>query len=392
MVYCEQCGAANDIMNRQCHRCGHAMASETGSGPLDGTHLASAGSFPGQPSHFAEPPLNANLDLPDWLKQAADSTPPSPQGYPTPINQAPAGFHVAQPVAPPQPYPAAAPAVPPAYAAPVQPTYAVSPLTPSHPVAGPGQAVTAPQPQAWAPPQPQSHPMASQPPVQSAPRAQALPPVPTGDLPSSLPDWLRSQAPQAAPAEPQIQIPKPVSVDTSSFISEGDLPEWIRQIAAADAEKQAEEDRLAAVQAAQVASTAPAEPGRRQPLPGETIGTAANNPWLARREAHSASMAWGAPTAVEQPTQYAPQAIDDSPPEVIQFAPPAAEPAKGKPKLAMPKLSVPKASLNLPAMPSIPKVNMPSGAPASGGSPLIRYGLIAAVVLLVLIVFIGVVL
>ncbi len=61
--------------------------------------------------------------------------------------------------------------------------------------------------------------------------------------------------------------------DTSTFISEDDLPEWIRQLAAADEAKRAEEmQRTAEAAAAEGKSAASTAPRRRRPLPGETGG------------------------------------------------------------------------------------------------------------------------
>jgi hypothetical protein len=88
------------------------------------------------------------------------------------------------------------------------------------------------------------------------------------------------------------------AANTANFISENDLPDWIRQIAEADAAKQAEEARLAA----EAARRADGDAGKRVVLPGEqeTPATVAN-PWLSRRDAQSATQAWGAPSSATVP-------------------------------------------------------------------------------------------
>jgi hypothetical protein len=94
--------------------------------------------------------------------------------------------------------------------------------------------------------------------------------------------------------------------DTSTFISEDDLPEWIRQLAAADEAKKAEEMQRAAEASAAVGKPAlSTDPRRRRPLPGETpIAGPATSPWLARRERTDVSEtvaadSWGGPAAAD---------------------------------------------------------------------------------------------
>jgi ribosomal protein L40E len=126
------------------------------------------------------------------------------------------------------------------------------------------------------------------------PIGNATPPT-VPHLPTAGDDVVAT-APAAAPA------PVRDVTDTSSFISEEDLPEWIRQLAAADAVKKAEEERLAAEAATEQGKAAgAADSRRRQPLPGETTATGpAASPWLARRERAEvpetvAADSWGAP-------------------------------------------------------------------------------------------------
>jgi hypothetical protein len=91
------------------------------------------------------------------------------------------------------------------------------------------------------------------------------------------------------PAQPDAD-----AANTATFIAETDLPEWIRQIAAVDAVKQAEAERLAA----EAARKANPETRKRVVLPGEeSAPVQASNPWLNRREGSGASQEWSAPVA-----------------------------------------------------------------------------------------------
>lgn len=91
--------------------------------------------------------------------------------------------------------------------------------------------------------------------------------------------------------------------DTSTFISENDLPEWIRQIAAADEARKLEEIRLADEQTASSRAAGATDPRNRKPLPGETTTTGPRtSPWLARRDRSDetdsvAADSWGRPAA-----------------------------------------------------------------------------------------------
>src|SRR4029453_8790845 len=62
-----------------------------------------------------------------------------------------------------------------------------------------------------------------------------LRPIPDGGLAKAMPDWLRggesARQPSTAVAESK-RVADPTLTDTTSFVSENDLPEWIRQIAA----------------------------------------------------------------------------------------------------------------------------------------------------------------
>ena len=57
----------------------------------------------------------------------------------------------------------------------------------------------------------------------SAPETEPLPPLPDGGLARAMPDWLRAEPPSPPVA--------PITVtDPAGFITEDDLPEWLRQL------------------------------------------------------------------------------------------------------------------------------------------------------------------
>ncbi len=60
-----------------------------------------------------------------------------------------------------------------------------------------------------------------------------LPPLPDGGLGASMPAWLRDPSPLTAlPTESMPETPAPDLTDTTAFLSEDDLPEWLRRLAA----------------------------------------------------------------------------------------------------------------------------------------------------------------
>jgi len=297
VLYCELCGAANDILSRQCHRCGGALASDEAvlSTAARTTAVNSPGEAAAHESNVAAgtPDIGQSLELPDWLKRAAAQTPAASSDSKEWTTKPPAGFHV-------------------------------SPDEPK----GPGPDVA----------------------------ARPLPPVPTADLPAAMPDWLKNPpATLAAPAaseapvieqplapQPSSAPPAPPDADaanTANFIAESDLPEWIRQIAAADAAKQAEADRLAAEAALQ----ADAETRKRIFLPGEAAASMpVSNPWLNRREGAGTSQAWSAPASKTAPVpetalavEYEETSMEQAvgvPEEVAQSA------GRARPKLQLPAM------------------------------------------------------
>ncbi|GIW04970.1 MAG: hypothetical protein KatS3mg059_1590 [Thermomicrobiales bacterium] len=134
--------------------------------------------------------------------------------------------------------------------------------------------------------------------------------IPNGDLPTSLPAWLQ-QPPDtgaAQPAQPASAPNSPEPTDTTGFISESDLPEWIRQLAAAEEARKAEEARSAATASA---SEPESMSGGRRLLPGEIPpAEPVAQPWLARRERPAPSDA----TFIETWTRLRPASPAESSP------------------------------------------------------------------------------
>lgn len=266
MHYCQDCGGANAANATTCRICGHLIVGERGGPPcqscgaptveggkfcsLCGTATvaapaaALAGVLAGsrnvdaaittdrqpaasQPDSAID--LSEGLDLPDWLKRAAAEQPFDPN-RPTAV--------VANPYGPTGSSSA---------------TVEVAPAS-----MGAGSA------------------------TESSPR----PPL---SIPDSGPP-LTPSGRLADPADGQVGAATATTraanvADTSSFISEDDLPDWIRQLAAADEAKNVEEMQRAADAAAAGKPTSTAGPRSHRPLPGETAATApATSPWLTRRE------------------------------------------------------------------------------------------------------------
>jgi hypothetical protein len=102
--------------------------------------------------------------------------------------------------------------------------------------------------------------------LRNAPQSESIP-VETGPK-QALPSFMQEGARTHAPA------PEPVEL-----ISANDLPDWIRQIAEADAAKAAAE----AAQAAQTAAAAADVSETRRPLPGEApVAAAPSTSWLSK--------------------------------------------------------------------------------------------------------------
>jgi hypothetical protein len=316
VIYCEQCGAANDILATICIRCGSAITNELES-------LAPAAAFnltrPLSEQTAAGAPQNglaADLELPGWLQVAAAETPHDPGSSANADAQLPpAGFVFEQPA------------------------------------------------------------------------DVAAPPFTAKPSPGPVPEWLRATGTQTA-------SPSPAEVtDTSGFITENDLPDWIRQIAVADAAKKVEEQKRAAEE--ELAAGAEAT-GKKAVMPGEDArAPQATNPWLTRREGGAAASAWGG-NQVAQPVENVPAlevAAEQFQAELASAAVAPAEPVKSgkkRGKLAVPSISnstLPKVSA---AKPTMPKLSLPSVGSGRKQATM-RLVLIGAVVLVVLALLITVV-
>ncbi|HEY8448829.1 MAG TPA: zinc-ribbon domain-containing protein [Thermomicrobiales bacterium] len=355
MRYCHDCGAKNEPDAELCRICGHSLRAEQGSHLcttcgeylVEGANFCSAcgaaqvtarresnGSLPGslavETAVAAERQaaaariesavsLSDGLELPDWLKRAAAEQPYDPsQATVFPAELAP---------------PTAA---------------AMNGVAPSLTVVS-----TSDEDQASGAPE------------------STRPAIPDGDLGSALPDWLQqppaASVETAAEAAPSAPVARDADLaDTSTFISESDLPEWIRQLAEADESKRAEEAR--ALQA-DAATTARDASGRRR-LPGETpAAKPAANPWLARRERvappDDAASPWTSLRAAE-----AAESKPDEPASEERFV---AEPEAAAPEVATPPL--PRVAA---------ETSTPSDSRDASRWPTLRIILAAAVILAIL--------
>jgi hypothetical protein len=331
VYYCQDCGGANAASATSCRICGHQLVRDRGSAPcqscgaptVEGANFCSlcgtatvtaptvslAEMLPGSlkvdavvaderqataARMGAAINLGEGLELPDWLKRAAAEQPYDPNR---------------------------------------QNAVAADPFGP----AGAGAAtLTAARPGGIRNGSATDLDLGSRPPLSipvSRPAASVQGPTPPVDEQSAT-----VPAAAARPAD--------VS-DTSTFISEDDLPEWIRQLAAADEAKKADEMRRASEAAAVERQPAPAtDPRRRRPLPGEAAPSGpATSPWLTRRERADgqdtvAADTWGAgtiqPAAIEdQATMHEAVPVAVVEPHVVPDLPVAQqEPARATAKAA----------------------------------------------------------
>lgn len=65
----------------------------------------------------------------------------------------------------------------------------------------------------------------------SASESEPLPPLPDGGLARAMPNWLRDE-----PVPPPPSPTAPIAANPTTFITEDDLPDWLRQLSAAPAE------------------------------------------------------------------------------------------------------------------------------------------------------------
>jgi hypothetical protein len=59
----------------------------------------------------------------------------------------------------------------------------------------------------------------------STSETEPLPPLPDGGLAQAMPDWLRAEPPSPSPPAASVAV-----TDPTGFITEDDLPEWLRQL------------------------------------------------------------------------------------------------------------------------------------------------------------------
>lgn len=185
------------------------------------------------------------------------------------------------------------------------------------------------------------------------------PSIPSGDLSSTIPSWLKGPL-RPIDAEPEEQSLLIDPTDTRGFITENDLPAWIREIADKDAANKAEAERkesIAASGAIEPEPEAPAAP-RRRLLPGEVDPALPSvNAWLSR---------------VERPVIETPLA------EPIASVPAAAVP---EPEAIGQDRAVSEAS-SIPAVPrKRPALTLPSREHVTA-----RHLLVSAIVLLLIVV------
>ncbi|MGI8476784.1 MAG: hypothetical protein ACR2OO_10485 [Thermomicrobiales bacterium] len=216
--------------------------------------------------------------------------------------------------------------------------------------------------------------------------------VPSDDLAAAMPDWMAEDAMQGPhPAPALIAPPSAAAADTSTFIAETDLPDWIRQLAAADAKK-VEDERLAAL-AAEKAAAPPAPAAgdassRRTPLPGEIeTGGPGSSPWLVRRDRPTAERpraAWGAQADSPAAANAGPGTPSA---EVAARADTAAGAEAGPAKAAR----VPR-RLTLPGRPPVTKgetrARMPSPDFSSPGARRLLLGVSVLLLILLVLVFV----
>jgi hypothetical protein len=161
----------------------------------------------------------------------------------------------------------------------------------------------------------------------------ARPTIPTGDLAASIPSWLRAPLSDEQP-EPAQESLLTDPTDTRGFITEDDLPAWIRQIAIEEDAKQAEREKAAQAAAVNVEESAegPATP-RRRLLPGEIDAAHTTaTPWLARGDRPAAETQ---PAAAARPAPVV-RSEEAAPAIAAETPAPAASPAKDGRKLAAP--------------------------------------------------------
>lgn len=181
------------------------------------------------------------------------------------------------------------------------------------------------------------HARSNHPQAESSAGPATRPTIPTGDLAASIPSWLKAPAQNEPPAPDQESLLTDPT-DTRGFITEDDLPAWIRQIAIEEDAKQAEREKAAqaAAEAAAANPETPAEASatqRRRLLPGEIDAAhTGSNQWLARGDRPAAD---AQPVAAARPAPAA-QPVPEASIPIAETQAPVARPAKAGRKLAIP--------------------------------------------------------
>jgi hypothetical protein len=315
-AFCSTCGASSDDIALGAPADGGIPPNEAAIEALLAAPATAAQRLAALSSSPESEPINigAGLDLPNWLKRTAaasrgdaavEAIETGSQGQEIAARGAP-GFELGARAAFSSSELVGTEVMPPATTAPGSTAGGglVEPPEPRDRLVASGAAVVAP-------PAPLGQVAGS---IATTDTEPPLPPLPDGGLSANMPSWLRPGAGSAtASAEPAAAAhPVPSSpradlsarslaedpTDTTSFISEKDLPDWLRQLADAEA-VQAEAAALVAAaqeaeqatQAAAVAAaeaTAEAASAEALPLPEEAThlpgSSSAAGRWLTRHE------------------------------------------------------------------------------------------------------------
>jgi ribosomal protein L40E len=269
---CLRCGSATAKAANFCSKCGattvqavSAAQSDKGADATTGDRLVAFGQ-PGSQSG-AELNLGEGLELPEWLKRAAAEQ-PFDANRQTAINANPFG-----------------------------------------PLGGSTATLDAEQGNSAAPPNAADFRLSPQAPL-SAP-GEEIDSLISQTAGSAGSKGIDSQASTTNASSADV-------TDTSTFISENDLPEWIRQLAAADEARKVEDMRRADEQSAANRAAAATDTRNRKPLPGETATSApGTSPWLARRDRSEESEtvvadSWGRPVITGEKRATTPDAGEDA--------------------------------------------------------------------------------
>lgn len=194
---------------------------------------------------------------------------------------------------------------------------------------------------------------------------------------NEIPSFLRPTA------RPSTAAP---SNESASLISEHDLPDWIRQIAADDARKLAEAQVQEAASVPAAGSSMPSHFGRRA-LPGETHTSGpAMSSWLSRKNAvaGAAESAWDVTGAAppSRPVMF-PDAMPARP-TAPSDAPPVATDVVVAETVTAPSRRRRRGSTDETAV-TVPREAIPTPSESTGRGNATRVYLLAAIVLVILV-------